>query len=303
VDAIIPEITSITPPGNAAYKNGTNLTFTVNTNKVVTVASGTPRIALTVGSSTVYATLASGSGSQSLVFNYNPATTALDLNGIQFSGTALDLNGATIRDALNNNLDLDYPVSLPSLASVHVVFPAFQHWYDLSDSSKVNFTNDGTGDAIDSLVDLMGVANITATGTARPYYQASGYGSQNRPLAKFDGSNDIMTFAANPNFSAAIFVFRTRTSNTVTNSLINQTGGPAGQRKKIELASGGSLNLTVGGDYKVDDWQLHHFRACLSLPGPGLASTDHSSDGELGKYFGSSSDSGINDSLMEKLLR
>jgi len=252
VDAIIPEITSITPPGNAAYKNGTNLTFTVNTNKVVTVASGTPRIALTVGSSTVYATYASGSGSQSLVFNYNPATTALDLNGIQFSGTALDLNGATIRDALNNNLDLDYPVSLPSLASVHVVFPAFQHWYDLSDSSKVNFTNDGTGDAIDSLVDLMGVANITATGTARPYYQASGYGTQNSPLAKFDGSNDIMNFAANPNFSAAIFVFRTRTTNTVTNSLINQTGGPAGQRKKTELATGGDLNLTVGGDYKVD---------------------------------------------------
>ena len=68
VDAVAPTVSSVSVPAKDTYVAGDTLSFTVNTSENVTV-TGTPRLALTIGSTTVYANYASGSGSES-----NPAS-------------------------------------------------------------------------------------------------------------------------------------------------------------------------------------------------------------------------------------
>ncbi len=98
-----PNVTSVAVPAAATtYTTGQNLDFTVNFNESATVASGTPRIALTLNSGTVYANYLSGSGSTALLFRYTVVSGDSDPDGIVVAGS-IDLNGATIRDTLGND--------------------------------------------------------------------------------------------------------------------------------------------------------------------------------------------------------
>ena len=56
VDTSAPTVTSVAVPVNGTYITGQILDFTVNFNEAVTAntSGGTPRLALTLGSSTVY---------------------------------------------------------------------------------------------------------------------------------------------------------------------------------------------------------------------------------------------------------
>ena len=104
IDSTGPTVTSVTVPADKTYKLGDTLSFTVNTSENVTV-TGTPQLALTLGSTTVQATYASGSGGNALVFSYTVASTDLDTDGLAV-GT-LALNGGTLKDAAGNALTLD----------------------------------------------------------------------------------------------------------------------------------------------------------------------------------------------------
>ena len=111
VDGIVPTITSITPPANGTYKTGDNLDFhfTFSEPVVVNTASGTPRVQLTVGSSTVFATYLSGSGSSTLIFRYTVQPGHLDTDGIAIA-SPIQLNGGTIKDNAGNDADLNFTV-------------------------------------------------------------------------------------------------------------------------------------------------------------------------------------------------
>ncbi len=102
LDHIGPNVTSVAVPANSTYTTGQNLDFTVNFNENATVASGTPRIALTLNSGTVYASYVSGSPGTALLFRYTVVSGDSDPDGIVVAGS-IDLNGATIRDALGND--------------------------------------------------------------------------------------------------------------------------------------------------------------------------------------------------------
>ncbi|MFC7335057.1 DUF4347 domain-containing protein, partial [Rhodocista pekingensis] len=93
-----PDVTSVTLPPNGTYKIGDNLTFTVNFDQAVTVdtSGGTPRIALTVGSTTTYAEYVSGSGSAALAFSYTVGTGDADADGLTLADTSLQTNGGTL---------------------------------------------------------------------------------------------------------------------------------------------------------------------------------------------------------------
>jgi len=106
VDAIDPTVATVGVPASGNYNAGDVLGFTVNTSEAVTVntTGGTPRLALDIGGSTVYATYVSGSGSGALVFQYVVQPGDSDTNGIAVG--ALQTNGATLRDAAGNNLAL-----------------------------------------------------------------------------------------------------------------------------------------------------------------------------------------------------
>lgn len=116
VDNIAPTESSVGVPANATYIVGQSLGFTVNFSENVTV-TGTPRIALTLGSTTVYATYASGSGTTTLSFSYTVQNGDRDTDGITVG--ALTLNGGTINDSAGNAAVLTLN-SVGSTASVLV---------------------------------------------------------------------------------------------------------------------------------------------------------------------------------------
>ena len=60
-------VTAVAVPSNATYGAGQDLSLTLTYSEAVTV-TGTPRLALTIGSTTRYATYVSGSGTTALVF-------------------------------------------------------------------------------------------------------------------------------------------------------------------------------------------------------------------------------------------
>lgn len=100
-DTNTPDVTSVAVPANGYYTTGDKLTFTVNTNEIVDV-TGTPRIGLTIGASTVWANYVSGSGSASLQFEYTVLSGQMDMDGITVN--LLQLNGGRIYDAAGNDL-------------------------------------------------------------------------------------------------------------------------------------------------------------------------------------------------------
>jgi hypothetical protein len=106
VDAGAPTVSSVSVPSNGSYKTGQTLSFAVNTNEAVIVdtSGGTPRLALTVGGSTVYANYASGSGSTALTFAYTVQAGDTDADGIAVG--ALQANGGTLKDTAGNNMTL-----------------------------------------------------------------------------------------------------------------------------------------------------------------------------------------------------
>ncbi len=117
IDTTGPTVAAVSVPGNGTYVDGSTLDFTVQFDEAVSVdtTGGTPRIALTIGSSTVYASYLSGSGSSSLVFRYTVQAGQQDVDGITVG--SLTLNGGTLQDAATNGATLTLN-SVGSTASV-----------------------------------------------------------------------------------------------------------------------------------------------------------------------------------------
>jgi len=102
IDRTAPTISSVSAPANATYIPTNVLNFTVSTSEAVTV-TGTPRIAITIGSTTRYANYLSGSNSSTLIFRYSVATDSgdIDTDGIGVT-SPLQLNSGTITDLAAN---------------------------------------------------------------------------------------------------------------------------------------------------------------------------------------------------------
>jgi large repetitive protein len=103
-DTTPPTITSVTVPANGYYKAGNVLSFTVNFDENV-IVTGTPTVPVTIGSTTVQAGYTGGSGTNALTFAYTVVAGNSDMDGITL-GTAVQLNGGTIKDVAANNANL-----------------------------------------------------------------------------------------------------------------------------------------------------------------------------------------------------
>ncbi|MBL0951580.1 MAG: hypothetical protein IBJ08_13035, partial [Pseudomonas sp.] len=103
LDTLAPTVTSVSVPTNGTYVAGQDLDFTVNFDDTVTVdtTGGTPRLAITLDTGTVYANYLSGSGTNALVFRLTVTSGQEDSNGIAIG--ALQANGGSLRDASGNN--------------------------------------------------------------------------------------------------------------------------------------------------------------------------------------------------------
>uniref|UniRef100_UPI0021CAAF4D putative Ig domain-containing protein n=1 Tax=Parapedobacter soli TaxID=416955 RepID=UPI0021CAAF4D len=104
VDDVAPTISSVSVPTDATYVAGQNLDFTVNVSENVTV-TGTPQLALTIGSTSVNAAyIAGGSTTTALLFRYTIQVGEADTDGIAVG--SLTLNGGTINDGASHPLTL-----------------------------------------------------------------------------------------------------------------------------------------------------------------------------------------------------
>ena len=124
IDSLEPLVTNLVAPPNGAYAAGGTLDFVLNLDSpvIVDTTGGTPRIPLTVGATTAYATYLSGSGSTALVFRYVVQTGEVDADGIVVNQP--EANGATIRDAAGNDAILTLGTFPPtSGVLVDGVFP------------------------------------------------------------------------------------------------------------------------------------------------------------------------------------
>ncbi|WP_052085000.1 Ig-like domain-containing protein, partial [Comamonas testosteroni] len=103
VDAVVPTVSSVSVPAGAPYNAGDTLAFVVNASEAVLV-NGVPKLALDIGGHTVFADFVAGSGSSTLVFHYTIQAGDNDADGISVTG--LFANGATLRDAAGNGMNL-----------------------------------------------------------------------------------------------------------------------------------------------------------------------------------------------------
>jgi large repetitive protein len=107
------KVTSVTATtADGTYGIGSTIAITVTFDAPVTV-TGTPQLQLETSTTDRFATYASGSGTNTLTFNYavQPGDTSADLEYL--ATNALTLNGGTIKD----NLTVDAILTLPTLAS------------------------------------------------------------------------------------------------------------------------------------------------------------------------------------------
>ncbi|WP_298767239.1 Ig-like domain-containing protein [uncultured Polaribacter sp.] len=157
VDASAPTATSVTVPTNADYVTNQNLDFTVNfaENVIVNTTGGTPQISLTIGSTTRQAAYVSGSGSGALLFRYTVQVSDLDTDGIAV--VALAANGATLKDAANNNANL-------TLDSVGVTNGVLVNACDISISYPATTYLPTDTDPTPTIVGLTGGAFRATTG-------------------------------------------------------------------------------------------------------------------------------------------
>jgi hypothetical protein len=98
---------ALIPPSNNTYADTDTIIITLHHSFSITV-TGTPRILLDIGGSSVNANYVSGSGSQNLVFQYTVTSGNNDSNGISIT-PSVDLNGGTLtflQDAVSTNANL-----------------------------------------------------------------------------------------------------------------------------------------------------------------------------------------------------
>ena len=84
------------PAVGDTFERGEVIEATVTFNRAVTV-TGTPRLALNIGSNTRQASYASGSGTTALKFRYTAVQADVDSNGITIGASALTLSGGDDR--------------------------------------------------------------------------------------------------------------------------------------------------------------------------------------------------------------
>ncbi|GAG82834.1 unnamed protein product, partial [marine sediment metagenome] len=108
-DQAVPMVTSVSSTtADDSYRAGEVIAVTVQFSEVVNV-TGTPQIELETGDTDRKVDYSSGSGSNTLTFNYTvqAGDTSPDLD---YTGTgALTLNGGTIKDAAENDANLTLP--------------------------------------------------------------------------------------------------------------------------------------------------------------------------------------------------
>jgi gliding motility-associated-like protein len=102
LDAAPPVVSGVLGPQDGYHKAGATLIFPVAFNEKVIVTGNGLYMPLTIGATTVRAAYSGGSGTEILQFRYVVLDGQMDMDGITL-GSALVLNGSTLKDEAGNN--------------------------------------------------------------------------------------------------------------------------------------------------------------------------------------------------------
>ncbi len=153
-------------PGGGIYGTGDTIVVAVAFNENVDV-TGTPQLALTIGSATRQANYASGTGNDTLTFRYAPVAGDLDEDGISIGANALALNGGTVRRSgatVNARLGLSLHAVINEAAHKVVVVQGLAHVVRTSIASDAGADSTyEVGDTIE--IALVFNENVDVTGT------------------------------------------------------------------------------------------------------------------------------------------
>ncbi|MBV7530969.1 Ig-like domain-containing protein [Chitinophaga sp. sic0106] len=134
-DGTAPTVTAVTVPTNGYYKAGDVLNFTVRFSENIQLSGGTPSLDVILTTGTVKANYTTATAN-SLAFSYTVQPGDMDLNGIAL-GTAISLNGSSIKDNATNNAILTLNnIAATSGVFVHTGSPSVQ--LSTTAASRVN---------------------------------------------------------------------------------------------------------------------------------------------------------------------
>ena len=123
IDTTAPTVASVATSGtgitngNGDLKAGSAVTLTLTMSEAVTVAGGTPTLTLNDGGTATYT---GGSGGTALTFSY---TVAAGQNTADLSVSAVNLNGATIKDGAGNSASLSGTLSPAGTLQIDTTAP------------------------------------------------------------------------------------------------------------------------------------------------------------------------------------
>jgi hypothetical protein len=215
-DTISATVASNTATAGSLTANDT-LTLTVFFDEDVTVAGGTPNITVNLNSGAVQADYVSGSGSDTLVFEYDVLSADSDPDGISL-GASINLAGATIQDNIGNNATLTLnTTSFPGTTVDQTVTLAF------ADGTTYDFGQKNVGSSTDvtMVINYSGTIDATSVSASNPSAQYNFKGGS------FPGTGGTCSATVNSNCtivltftpdSAAVF------NDTVTISYDNGSG-------------------------------------------------------------------------------
>jgi len=273
IDTTAPTVTSVnSSTANGLYKIGSVIAITVTFSEAVTV-SNTPTLTLETGATDQVASYASGSGSDTLVFNYTVQAGDVSADLDYVSTSSLALSGGTITDAALNTatLTLASPGASNSLGAnkalvIDGVVPTIQSqslgslnaYIDVKFSEAIYATNGGTGglDASDFSITfaanggtatgatISSVTTTTNTSTAggettiRLVLSITGAVSGTETITITPAASAIFDLAGNPaaiTTSTGAVLLSASAGPTVTNVTSTKSNGTYGQGEIIVI--------------------------------------------------------------------
>lgn len=180
-----PTIVQVSAPSPGRYRPGQQLHFVVQFSENVFV-TGTPRLTLTLGSSTRFAHYVAGHGSPNLRFSYTVQVGDLDSDGISVQPT-VDLNGGTIQNGTGTPASLNFTPPDTSGVLVDGVAPSVVNLIPPSSGTY------RAGQALIVIVEFSEPVQVGISGSARPYLRLQiGGRTRQAVLAGSSGPNRLI---------------------------------------------------------------------------------------------------------------
>uniref|UniRef100_UPI002B487BBB cadherin domain-containing protein n=1 Tax=Aeromonas caviae TaxID=648 RepID=UPI002B487BBB len=239
VDETAPTVSSIAISGASGAQNSTlnagdvvSVTVTMDEATVVDTTGGTPRVALNVGGSTVYADYVSGSGTASLLFQYTILAGQTDANGISLDADALQANGGTLRDAAGNAANLAHGVVADNAGYlVDTTAPAVSS-VGITGASGVQSNTLNAGDVV-SVTVTMNEATVVDTSGGTP-----------RVALNIGGSTVYANYVSGSGTASLLFQYTILAGQTDANGISIVANGLEAYGGTLSDAAGNDANLS-----------------------------------------------------------